>query len=565
MSFDGFFTHALVSELSQILVGGRVTKIYQPFEKELQIIIRNHRQNHRLAASIHPTYYHLALTDERPANPTHAPMFCMLLRKHLENALVLNIEQIENDRVIRMTFSGLDEIGDQQTYHLYFELMGRHSNIVLVNPKTQTIIDCIKHVASSLNSYRGLQPGALYRLPPQQENQINVLTHDHLDDWVRDHEALLSQGKGNQVIQGLGPLANRYIVYLIQEGNTAIEALSRLIKATQSPQPLLFDDGKKLYFYHCPLPYLEANNQTYPSLSALVIDYYRQKIHLDRINQVSGDLIQRLHQLIDKNHLKVQRLLEDRQVAKEADTYRIKGELLTAYAYQLHKGQTQVTLDNYYDDNAPLEITLNPQLSPIENSQAYFKKYSKYRDSLAHIDQQIHLTEDENHYLEGVLVQVQQAEITDIEDIKAELAQEGFVNQHRHSIKKRAKSTSKPRRFIADDGTVILVGRNNQQNDDLSLRQSPKNYWWLHAKNIPGSHVIIQSTSPSDETITLAGHLAAFYSKFSQSAQVPVDLLQVKHLKKPNGAKPGFVIYQGQQTIYVTPDASLIDRYQVEE
>ncbi|MBD3948387.1 NFACT family protein [Tuanshanicoccus lijuaniae] len=564
MTFDGFFTRALVNELAERLIGGRISKIYQPFERELQIVIRNQRQNYRLSASIHPTYYHLGLTDERPSNPTHAPMFCMLMRKHLENAIVLDLRQVDNDRIIEMELSGLDELGDKQTYRLIFEMMGRHSNILLVNPKKETIIDCIKHVAPSLNTYRGLQPGALYVTPPKNSQQTNIFTINHLEQWANAHQDILANGQGHRIIEGLGILGSRQLAEWIATENVApADALRKLMEATSNVSPTLYESSNRLNFYFMRLPHLEGEQTRFDTLSELVQVFFQQKIHQDRIKQLSGDLTQKLEHIIQRNQTKLIKLEEDRKVAIAAEMYRIKGELLTSYAYQIEKGVDSVTVENYYDDNHPITIALDSRLSPIENSQQYFRRYTKYRDSLHYIDEQVTLATQENDYLEGILVQLQQADIEDIEDIKAELSQEGYVSQRKSSIKKRAKSTSSPRIYQSEDGVRIYVGRNNQQNDELSLKKAAKNHWWLHAKNIPGSHVIIESDKPSDETITLAAELAAFYSKFSQSAQVPVDLLQVKHLRKPNGAKPGYVIYEGQNTVYVTPDAEKLKQYEV--
>lgn len=566
MTFDGFFTRALVKELAEHLVGGRISKIYQPFEQEIQLVIRNNRTNYRLNGSIHPTYYHLGLTDERPSNPAHAPMFCMLMRKHLENAIVLDIRQIDNDRIVQFIVSGLDNLGDQQNYHLYFELMGRHSNILLVNPAKNTIIDCIKHVAPSLNSYRGLQPGAEYIQPPKNDQQTNVFALDDLETWANEHQSELADGQASRLIEGLGKIGANEIEYLINhEKMTATDAVSQLMSATDNAQPTIFKQKEgRLVFYYYPVQHLSGEMIDSPSLSNLLSEFFQQKIHLDRIRQLSGDLIQKIEHVIDRNQIKMAKLAAERKIAQSSDTYRIKGELLKAYAYQIEKGQKEVTLDNYYDNDQPLLVELDPRLSAIDNSQKYFKKYTKYRDSLKYIDHQTQLAEAENEYLETVLVQIQQADLEDIEDIKAELTSEGYVAQRKQNIKKRSKSTSKPRRFRSDDGVIIYVGRNNHQNDELSLKKASKNHWWLHAKNIPGSHVIIESDQPSDETITLAGELAAFYSKFSDSSSVPVDLLQVKHLRKPNGAKPGYVIYEGQRTIYVTPDESKLLKYQMD-
>ena len=567
MTFDGFFVRAIIQELRNSLLGGRIMKIYQPFEQELQMVVRANRQNRRLLATIHPNYYHISLTDEKPSNPTHAPMFCMLLRKHLENAVILDIQQVENDRMIEFKLSGRDELGDLQNYLLIFELMGRHSNILLVNQTKQTIIDCIKHLTPSQNSYRTLQPGAQYVLPPHNEAQTNLygLTESELQQWCDKHSFSLQNGNGSRIIQGMSKLLAQEVSYWMTEQQlTAFEAIQNLIKQVNHPSPALIE-AEKLYFSAFPLTHLAGHTTQLDSLSDLINLFYAQKIHQDRIKQVSGDLTQKISQILERNHAKLIKLNQDRAVAQDAEIYRIKGELLNAYSYQVIKGQTQVELQNYYDDNAPIIIELDPRKSAIENSQFFFKKYAKYRDALRYIDEQENLTHIENTYLEGILVQLNQAEIEDVEAIKQELIEQGYSSQRKGTIKKRANNATKPRHFCSTDGTSIYVGRNNQQNDELSLKKAAKNHWWLHTKNIPGAHVIVESDSPSDQTMTEAAQIAAYYSKFQNSANVPVDVVQVKHLRKPNGAKPGFVIYEGQRTLFVTPEESIILSLEIKE
>ena len=568
MSFDGFFTHALVAELREQLLNGRIHKIYQPFEQELQFVVRANRKNQRLAASIHPTYYRLLLTEERPSNPTHAPMFCMLLRKHLENASILDIRQIENDRIIEFELSGRDELGDLQTYLLIFELMGRHSNIILVNTRTQTIIDCIKHVSPAFNSYRSLQPGAAYIRPPKNPNQQNIMTMnpDDLKTWVNIHSEDLASGQAHRIVQGLSKMLAESIQFLIHEENkTELEAVQFILERVKSPQPTLFENKDSIKFYAFDLPDLVGKRKNIASLSALLELFFHQKVHLDRVKQLSGDMIQKIKHIIDRNNVKLTKLAKEKSIAAAADNYRIKGELLNAYAYQLDKGMTEAQLENYYDNNSLLSVELDPRKTPIENSQQYFKKYTKYRDSLKYINQQEALALEENDYLDGVLVQLSQADIEDVETIKQELTDEGYVSQKKGSVKKRAKSKSKPRRFRSSDGVIIYVGRNNQQNDELSMRKAAKNHWWFHTKDIPGAHVIVETDKPSDQTKQEAAEIAAYYSKFQQSANVPVDTVQVKQLHKPNGAKPGFVIYEGQQTLFVTPVESKITEMVIED
>lgn len=567
MSFDGFFVRTLVAELKEQLGNGRIHKIYQPFEQELQFVVRANRRNQRLAASIHPSYYRLLLTDERPANPAHAPMFCMLLRKHLENATILEIRQIENDRIIEFELSGRDELGDLQSYRLIFELMGRHSNILLVNSKTETIIDCIKHVAPSLNSYRLLQPGATYIRPPHNDQQTNVIELEESDlaAWAEEHTEILAEGEAFKVIQGMSKPSAQAIQYWIQEaGYSPLQAVQQFIQQIDQPSPTVISNELSIRYYAFDLPQLTGKRIKYNSLSELLETFHHQKVHLDRVKQLSGDLIQKIKYVINRNQLKLKKLAKDRAIASEADTYRIKGELLNAYAYNIDKGLTKVDLENYYDNNQLLRIELNPRKTAIENSQQYFKKYTKYRDSLKYIAHQEQLALNENDYLEGILVQLEQSDLEDIEEIKAELMAEGYVSQRKGSSKKRAKTTSKPRRFKSSDGVMIYVGRNNQQNDQLSMKKASKNHWWLHTKDIPGAHVIIESDQPSDQTMTEAAEIAAYFSKFQNSANVPVDTVQVKNLRKPNGAKPGFVIYEGQQTLFVTPSLTKIEQLAID-
>ncbi|MGX7108437.1 Rqc2 family fibronectin-binding protein [Facklamia miroungae] len=570
MTLDGFFTRSLVTELQNHLKGGRIHKIYQPFEQELQLVIRANRVNHRLAASVHPNYFSLYLTKEKSANPQQAPMFCMLLRKYLESAFITDIKQYQNDRIIDFYFKGRDEIGIEQEYLLTFELMGRHSNILLVNQKKQTIIDCIKHVSASHNTYRSLTPGAVFKRPPRNNQQVNLfeLNDSQLFEFSHQNEPLLKEGKAFQCVQGMSKLLAEEIAYWMSEegGNlSSLASLERIKSAIEFPSPTLYQTDKNVYFYCFKLESIPGEEVAFDTLSDLIYAYSHQKVHLDRVKQLSGNIIHKVNQVLDKNQKKLKNLAKDRKVAANADSYRIKGELLNAFAYQIDNKEEKVTLSNFYDNNQPLTIQLNPRLNAVENAQAYFKKYQKYRDALKYINREERLTREEIDYLDGILLQLKQADLEDVESIKEELIEQGYVAQKRSSSKKRAKTQSKPRRFQSSDGVMIYVGRNNQQNDDLSLKKAAKNHWWLHAKDIPGAHVIIESDKPSQETLLQAAQLAAYYSKFSQSANVPVDYVQVKHLKKPNGAKPGFVIYEGQKTLFVTPSPTLIDQLKFTE
>ena len=548
------------------MIGGKVAKIYQPFEQELQLVVRSQRQNFRLLVSIHPQYYRLHLTDERPSNPEHAPMFCMLLRKHLEQAVLLDIQQVENDRILELHFTGRDELGDSQVYRLIIELMGRHSNVILVNGQDR-IIDCLKHVPMALNSYRLLQPGADYRRPPQDEHQVNLfkLSQAERTELAEHLASATSPGQVQARIQGLGRLASQSFLAQVQEGASWDKLLADFCQTVEAGGAY-FLEADKPDFYMTPLPAVAGQWIAHETLSGLIAFYYAERVRLDRIKQMTGDLNQRLQYLIDRNQLKLANLDQDQAVASESESYRIKGELLSAYAYQIQKGQTQVALPNYYDNNQVIEIELDPRKTAIENSQAYFKRYTKYRDALKHIALQRQLAQEEIAYLESVQVQLSRADLQDVAQIRLELAEQGYLSAKQQNLKKRRQEKGLgPRLYQASDGTRILVGRNNLQNDQLSLKQANKNFWWLHAKNIPGSHVIIESDQPSDTTLTEAAMLAAYYSKFQQSANVPVDYLQVKHLRKPNGAKPGYVIYEGQKTLSVTPSSEAVEAMEIKD
>lgn len=561
MPFDGFMTKIITKELKETLLKGRIHKVFQPFQQDLQLVIRANRTNYRLNASIHPNYYRIHLTDSKAENPKQAPMFTMIMRKHIGNSQILNIRQFENDRIIIFDLNGRDDIGDIKQYELIFELMGKHSNIVLVDQQSQKIIDCIKHVSPEINSYRTLQPNGNYILPPQQNQQvdISVLKAEELYLFAQEHEELIRQGKAHVVVQGLSKImAETMEKWIYQLELTPHQALLKLLEQNDYPTPYLLQIGKKMDMYFCRLAKADEATKFDGNFNQLVAAYFEEKVQRDHIYQLSGDVIQKVQQTLKRNHDKLQRLEQDRKVAENSESYRIYGELLSAFAHQVEKGMKDVSLPNYYEENQPITIPLKVHKSPIENSQMYFKKYAKYRDSLKYIDQQVQLTLEENNYLEGILVQLQQADVADIEDIKQELQEQGIGFKKNKSIKKRAKSKSKPRRFKSSDGVMIYVGRNNQQNDRLSLKDASKNHWWLHAKNIPGAHVIVESDNPSDNTMTQAAQIAAYYSKFQHSANVPVDTVQVKHLRKPNGSKPGFVIYEGQKTLYVTPEESII-------
>lgn len=561
MSFDGVFTHLMVQELNQVLEGGRISKIHQPYDNELVLIIRNQGKNHKLLLSVHPTYARVQLTEMVYQNPAVPPNFCMTLRKHMEGALIQSLEQIENDRIIHLHFTKRNELGDLENLVLIIELMGRHSSIILVNQQEEKILDCIKHIGPSQNSYRLLLPGATYQRPPVQENQWNP--------WQVPKEKLfeiLSTSEWQpqtiqQHFQGIGKLtAKELIERLTQSPQDKLTTwLNFFNQLTTQLQPTLTSVNQKEFF--TPIPYVSLGNeyQNFSSLSQLLDNFYEGKAEKERVKQQGSQLIRQIQTNYKKTVNKLKKLEKELNETENAEIYRQKGELLTTYLHLVEKGTKEITLENYYEENQPIHIQLREDLSPSQNAQKYFHKYAKLKNGVKKIQKQLEETKQEKYYLESVLSQLEIASPMDLEVIREELIEEKIIRNRNKQAKHKKKKPSQPEKYLASDGTSILVGKNNLQNDKLTLKTARKTDIWLHAKDIPGSHVIIEHASPSNETLEEAAILAAYFSKYQLSNKVPVDYVSVKHVKKPNGAKPGFVIYDNQQTLFVTPTKKIVE------
>ncbi|MFK4565574.1 fibronectin-binding protein EfbA [Enterococcus sp. UD-01] len=559
MSFDGVFTHKMVAELSDTLASGRISKIHQPYENEIILVIRSKGKNHKLLLSAHPSYARIQLTEIAYTNPDTPPNFVMMLRKFLEGAILEEILQIENDRVVHFHFTKRDELGDLQNIVLVVELMGRHSTIVLLNKENNKILDAIKHVGSSQNSYRSLLPGVTYLEPPHQE-QLNPF-HAGKEKVF----ALLSQaddlnGKYLQAhFQGLGKdTADELAFRLNERQNEKMQVWDAFWTEIHTKAvPTLTETAKKDYFTPLSFRSLAGKERYFDSFSQLLDAFYGGKAEKDRVKQQGGELIRKIENELKRNQSKVVKLKQTLADTELAENFRRDGELLTTFMAQVPKGANAVELPNYYDEDRPLTIKLNPALTPNQNAQKYFQKYQKLKNAVKVVKTQIEQANQEINYLESVLSQLEIAGPMDIETIREELLAQGYVKKRSAKKQKQAKK-SQPDEFQSTDGTLILVGRNNLQNDQLTLKTAKKTDIWLHAKDIPGSHVIIKDNEPSEETLLEAAKLAAYYSKYRMSAQVPVDYVQVKHVHKPNGAKPGYVIYEKQKTLFVTPDEALV-------
>ncbi|WP_242144504.1 MULTISPECIES: NFACT family protein [unclassified Bacillus cereus group] len=564
MAFDGLFTRAITHEISNSLQTGRISKIYQPSKYEILLHIRAHGKNQKLIISAHPTYARMHITTQSYDSPALPPMFCMLLRKHLEGGFIEKIEQIDLERIIQITVRSRNEIGDESLKTLVIEIMGRHSNIILVDEKTNMILDSLKHVSLAVNRHRTVYAGAEYVAPPAQ-HKMNPLHVETEDELIRPLD-FLSGNMDKQLVgafMGISPLFAKEVVKkagMVNEKAVA-EAFFSLQKPLKEHQytPTMITANGKEFFYLFPLSHLQGTEKTFSSVSELLDRFFFGKAERDRVKQQAHDLERFMHNEKTKNEKKIIKLKRTLQDAGKADKYQLFGELLTANIYAIKKGDKEVEVVNYYDENGrTVTITLDPFKTPSENAQRYFQKYQKAKNSVAIVKEQIEKTKEEILYFDSLLQQMDAASSKDIEEIREELAEEGYLRNRK--AKQVKKKPTKPLldKYIASDGTEILVGKNNKQNDYLTTKFARRDEIWLHTKDIPGSHVVIRSVEPSEETLLEAAKIAAYYSKAKNSSSVPVDFTKIRHVKKPSGAKLGFVTYDHQQTLYVTPDADTV-------
>lgn len=585
MALDGLVLHAIVHEL-QMYVGGRINKIHQPSENDVVLQIRTQRQNVKLLLSANPTYPRVQTTEQVTMNPMDAPMFCMLLRKYCEGGVIEVVEQIGMERVIRFQIRHRDELGDISLKHIIVEIMGRHSNIILLDPVTGTILDGIHHVTPAISSYRVVMPGSQYVTPPEQDkhNPLDVdadtfqeaLAHTQMQkEDVEDAPPLKPEQQLVAAFSGLSPLIAKEIVYRSSQQGTAEvdqtslwQSFDTMMTAIREHryEPVIVEQEKtgKLFFAMTPLTHIAGQSKSFSTPSACLEQFYGDKAERDTVKQRVSDLLRFLQNEVNKNVKKLEKLQDTVEDSKDADKFRILGELLTASLHTIKKGDKQVQVINYYDeDQATITVSLDPLLGPAENAQRYFKKYTKLKNSTAIVEEQIAQTHQEITYLKTLLQQLGVASLPDIEEIRDELMEQGYVRD-RNKKQRKKKKKDKPALacYESTEGVPIYVGKNNTQNEYLTNRLASSTDTWLHTKDIPGSHVVIRGEF-TDTTLLEAAQLAAYFSQAKTSSQVPVDYTIIKHVHKPSGAKPGFVIYVNQKTIYVTPEEDDIKQLKV--
>lgn len=577
MSMDGLSLLAVNTEL-QALLGGKVDKIQQPERDAIIITVRAGGSNHRLLLCAHPENGRVQLTEQSYPNPAEPPAFCMLLRKRLTGGRITAIEQPDLDRVLRITLEARDELGDTVSLSLVTELMGKHSNICFLN-QTETILDCSRHVGAGMSSVRILLPGIVYTPPPPQE-KINPLYAE--EDMFFD--ALQGRGSVHKLLSsrffGLSPDCARQMTSR-WSGETELDvqslsdtdrrALARyLYRVYQSfgqgvfSPTIVFNQFREPVAVYAFEPACTAETcETMKSMSAAIDAFYAQRDVLERFRRRSSSAQRVLQNHLDRSYKRLAAADQALHQDEDLEQLRLNGELILSSAHALSRGLKTAKVMNYYLD-PPVEsiVELDERLSPQENAQRYFKRYQKGKAARALATEQKEKALEEIAYLEGQQDNLNKcATDAELAEIREELVREGYLKPENTRVKPQKIQPSQPLKARSSDGLEIYIGRNNQQNDALTLRFARSEDWWLHTKNIPGSHVIVRCEGELPEkTLLEAAMLAAYYSKARSSASVPVDYCLRKFVKKPSGARPGMVIYTTNRTIYVTPDESIVKR-----
>lgn len=584
MSYDGIVTRAVVNELRERLIGGRVDKIYQHEKDELAITIYSQGINQKLLVSASSSTPRLYLTNLAFKNPDKPPMFCMLLRKYLIGGHILDIRQEGLDRVVAITISGTDELGHPLNRELIIEIMGKHSNIILIEESTKRIIDSIKRVPIDVSRVRQILPGLQYYTIQNQQKM------DPLNVNIQAFCNLIIQSSGNmqifkflyQSFTGLSPLIARAICQSsgLEPERTLVslheQAISKLFGEFDNTmrrvregsfKPMIAknkDTGMIEGFHSLSLEYFGNKGIIYyDSISEMLDSVYSSKDIYDRVSQKSSSLRKIIQARLEKAQNKMSKLREELLESSDREKYKVYADLIQSNLHAIEKGTKVVLLQNFYDpEMKELSVPLDEKLGAVENAQKYYKKYSKLKTASQLLNTQIAETEEEISYLEHVIVSLENStELYELDEIRNELALEGYISIISKSGKKQRDIISKPLHFISSDGFSIFVGRNNRQNELLTMKTSKKEDFWLHVKGIPGSHVIIRTEGRSitDKTLEEAAVIAAWYSKVRNSSNVEVDYTQRKYVWKPKNSKPGFVQYSNQSTVVVTPNISVID------
>ncbi|WP_414053933.1 NFACT family protein [Macrococcus equi] len=548
MAFDGLFTHQMINELS-FLETARINKITQPDNYTVVLVIRANRKNQKLLLSAHPNFARFHITEKSLDNPFEPPMFLRVLRKHIEGGIIQSIKQIGNDRIVEIIINNTNEIGDPITRHLFIEIMGKHSNIILTDHE-QKILDSLKHLTPNTNSARTLMPGFMYELPPtlKKRNPFELtMISDLLDPALKLKKSILN------TLEGFSPVA---VDEILNIGNDIDESFRTFMDDNET-RPVAFTLNDKEDFYYKPV--MNATNiETFDTLSHLLDDFYKDRANRERVRNQTNDLSRHLTSLLTKNEKKLAKLVNELEETNQMDEMNLFGELITSNMYMLKQGMKSLETINYYN-NEEVTIPLNPRKTPAENAQYYYKQYNRLKTRKQHAKVQIEETKAEIEYIQTIQMQLNHIELDDIDDIRNELAEQNLIKKkHKKNDKKNKKQEID--HYLSRDHQVIVVGRNNLQNEYITHKMGRNNYLWFHTKDIPGSHVVILDNQPTDGTIEDAAMLAGHFSKAQGSSKIPVDYTEIRYVYKPNGSKPGFVTYTDQTTVIVTPESNYIHK-----
>ncbi len=582
MALDGAFLHHIRRELEENALEARVEKIYQPNKEEMVLLLRTRTDHFKLLISARANSARIHFTRLVPENPPQPPMLCMLMRKRLQGARLAAVEQPGLERVLRLCFDAVNELGDRITLSLYAEIMGRYSNIVFVDEKGK-IIDALKRVDADMSSERLVLPGLSYQLPPPQDKLCALeASPAEAGDRIRacPEGTALDKAILNS-LQGFSPIAARELAYLtghgaeLKVGQMSEEHWLRLAffldrtfttirQASGTPHMAVKPDGKPLDFTYLPIEQygLAAIVRRQDSFSELLDAFYDERDRQDRMRVRSQDLLRLLTNTSERLTNKINKQRAELEQCARREELCLYGELISANLYRLEKGQASAEVENFYEEGMPrVSVPMDPLLPPTQNAQKYFKEYRKARTAEEKLTEQIAHAEEELAYLDSVFEELSRAETErDLSEIRQELMEQGYIRAPRGPQKPAAAAA--PLKFRSSDGFPILVGRNNRQNDRLTMKQASNNDVWFHTKNIPGSHTILvtEGRAPTETALREAALLAAWHSRGRESSQVPVDYTQVRNVSKPNGAKPGMVIYVSYNTVYVTPEKDLAER-----
>ena len=579
MAFDGITIANIVTELNQTITGGKINKIAQPENDELIITIKNQRKQYRLFLSASASLPLIYLTETNKPSPLTAPNFCMLLRKHIGSGKIIAIEQPGMERIIRFTIEHLNELGDLCTKYLIVEIMGKQSNIIFCNEEDQ-IIDSIKHVSAHMSSVREVLPGRPYFIPETQ-SKLNpfVLTEEIFQEKIFPRPVNVAKAIYTS-ITGISPLMAEEVCYragidggIPTDGLEDVERVHlahtflRMVDDIRDGhfEPNIIYKGKEPVEFACfPLSqYQDYRAVSYPSIFPVLETYYAEKNVVTKMRQKTVDLRKIVQNALERNVKKYQLQQKQLKDTEKKEKYRVWGELLNTYGYEVEPGAKSMEALNYYT-NEMIQIPLDETMTPQENAKKYFDKYSKLKRTKEALDTLLQETGDEIKHLESIAASLDIASSEeDLVQIKEEMMEYGYVKR-KNTGGKKVKVTSRPYHYISSDGYDIYVGKNNFQNDELSFKFASGNDWWFHAKGQPGSHVIVKSKNEElpDRTFEEAGKLAAYYSKGRQAPKVEIDYTQKKNLRKPTGGKPGFVVYYTNYSLLIEPDITGLQQIQ---